>query len=280
MVNMKDEKDAFPINEKEVMDYYGYFGNYGRFKIKIKFLRNWVLHSLAYSSPSSSFVIKMQKLRGVKIGKNCHFNPYVLIDLIYPKMIEIGDNVSLGSHSMIFAHSNPSANLFLKQGEYPRKISKVVIKSGAVINPGAIITPGVTIGENSIISPRSVVVQDIPDYCVAVGNPARVVKKINHWKDKLNILGIDFEEWYHPELVKPHIKNVKRNPSVINGIDKILDLLRKHETFATFFVVGELLEIQPDIFDKIIENDHEIGFHTMHHDRLDWQVCIYQVNMH
>ena len=62
----------------------------------------------------------------------------------------------------------------------------------------------------------------------------------------MNILGIDFEEWYHPELVKPHIKNIKRNPSVINGIDKILDLLRKRETFATFFVVGELLEIQPD----------------------------------
>ena len=74
----------------------------------------------------------------------------------------------------------------------------------------------------------------------------------------MNILGIDFEEWYHPELVKPHIKNIKHNPSVINGIDKILDLLRKHETFATFFVVGELLEIQPDIFDKIIENDPDI----------------------
>ena len=85
----------------------------------------------------------------------------------------------------------------------------------------------------------------------------------------MNILGIDFEEWYHPELIKQNISKEKRNPSVINGIDKILDLLRKHETFATFFVVGELLEIQPDIFDKIIENDHEIGFHTMHHDRLD-----------
>ena len=85
----------------------------------------------------------------------------------------------------------------------------------------------------------------------------------------MNILGIDFEDWYHPELIKKNIKNEKHNPTVINGIDKILDLLRKHETFATFFVVGELLEIQPDIFDKIIENDHEIGFHTMHHDRLD-----------
>ena len=85
----------------------------------------------------------------------------------------------------------------------------------------------------------------------------------------MNILGIDFEEWYHPELIKPHIKNEKHYPSVINGIDKILDLLRKNETFATFFVVGELLENQPDILDKIIGNDHEIGFHTMHHDRLD-----------
>ena len=85
----------------------------------------------------------------------------------------------------------------------------------------------------------------------------------------MNILGIDFEEWYHLELVKPHIKNKKHSPSVINGIDKILDLLRKHETLATFFVVGELLEIQPEILDKIIENNHEIGFHTMYHDRLD-----------
>ena len=85
----------------------------------------------------------------------------------------------------------------------------------------------------------------------------------------MNILGIDFEEWYHPELIKQNIKNEKHTPSVINGIDKVLDLLRKHETFATFFVVGELLEIQPEIFDKIIENDHEIGFHTMYHDRLD-----------
>ena len=87
--------------------------------------------------------------------------------------------------------------------------------------------------------------------------------------NKLNILGIDFEDWYHPELIKKNIKNEKHNPTVINGIDKILELLRKHDTLATFFVVGELLEIKPEIFDKIIENDHEIGFHTMHHDRLD-----------
>ena len=173
-----DEKDSFPINEKEVMDYYGYSGNFGRFKMKIKFLRGWILHSLAYSSPLSSFSINMQRSRGVKIGKNCHFNPYVLIDLIYPKMVEIGDNVTLGSHSMIFAHSNPSANLFLKQGDFPRKVSKVVIKSGAVINPGSIIIAGVTIGKDAIVSVGSVVTEDVPDRTIVVGNPARPIKKI------------------------------------------------------------------------------------------------------
>jgi polysaccharide deacetylase family protein (PEP-CTERM system associated) len=85
----------------------------------------------------------------------------------------------------------------------------------------------------------------------------------------LNILGIDFEDWYHPELIKKNIKDEKHTATVINGIDKILELLRKHETSATFFVVGELLEIQPEIFDKIIENGHEIAFHTMKHTRID-----------
>ena len=113
---MTEDDNPFPINEKEVMEYYGYSGRFGSLKLKTKFLRSWILHSLAYSTPSSGFAVKMQKMRGVKIGHNCHFNPYVLIDLIYPELVNIGDNVTLGSHSMIFAHSNPSANLFLKNG--------------------------------------------------------------------------------------------------------------------------------------------------------------------
>ena len=84
-----------------------------------------------------------------------------------------------------------------------------------------------------------------------------------------NLLGIDFEDWFHPQLIKKNIEDKKYEPVVINGLDKILDLLRQNETLATFFVVGELLEYRPEIFDKIIENGHEIGFHTMYHSRLD-----------
>ena len=83
-----------------------------------------------------------------------------------------------------------------------------------------------------------------------------------------NLLGIDFEDWFHPELIKKYLKDEKLEPKVVNGIGKILELLRKNDTNATFFIVGELLEFEPEILDKILENGHEIGFHTMHHTRL------------
>ena len=174
---MHDE-DPAPINERELMEYYGYKGSVGNFVMKVRFLRSWMLHCMAYSSPHSGFTAKIQRLRGVKIGKNCHFSPYVQLDLIYPHLVNIGDNVTFGSNVMVFAHNNPAANLFLKKGKYPRKVAEVNIKKGAVLFPGSIVTAGVTIGENSIISVGSVVTQDIPDYCVVVGNPARVIKKI------------------------------------------------------------------------------------------------------
>jgi polysaccharide deacetylase family protein (PEP-CTERM system associated) len=85
----------------------------------------------------------------------------------------------------------------------------------------------------------------------------------------MNILGIDFEEWYHPELIKKHVKKDQKIPKVFKGIEKILNLLNKHNISATFFVVGELLQHDPELIDKIISNDHEIAFHTMHHDRID-----------
>lgn len=176
---MENSKDIFSINEHEVMEYYGFKGELGKIKLKIKMLRSWILHNFAYSSPLSNFVINLQKARGVKIGKNCHISPYVLIDLVYPELIEIGDNVTIGSNAMIFGHINPTANLMLKKTHYPRKVAKVIIKSGAVINPGAIITAGVTIGKNAIVSIGSAVFEDIPDNCVVLGNPARVIKKLD-----------------------------------------------------------------------------------------------------
>lgn len=85
----------------------------------------------------------------------------------------------------------------------------------------------------------------------------------------MNLLSIDFEDWYHPQMVAPFVPNEKKVPAMFKGLDKILDLLRKNDAKATFFVVGELLEANPEMSDKILGDGHEIGFHTMRHTRLD-----------
>jgi len=69
----------------------------------------------------------MQRLRGVEISDSCYFSPYILFDLLFPHLIKIENNISIGSSTIIFAHSNPPANLFLKEKYYSRKIEPVVI---------------------------------------------------------------------------------------------------------------------------------------------------------
>ena len=60
----------------------------------------------------------------------------------------------------------------------------ILIKYGAWIGAGATILPGVTVGKYAIVGSDSVVTKDIPDYAVAVGNPAKVVKYLDPTKFK------------------------------------------------------------------------------------------------
>ena len=85
----------------------------------------------------------------------------------------------------------------------------------------------------------------------------------------MNLLGIDFEDWYHIELVQKYFKPENPESKIVLGIDKILNLLEKNDTYATFFMVGDLLIKEPKLLDKIIDAGHEIAFHTMHHSRID-----------
>ena len=53
----------------------------------------------------------------------------------------------------------------------------VCIDEGSWIGEKVCILPGVTIGKKCIIGAGSVVTKDVPDYCIACGNPAKVIKK-------------------------------------------------------------------------------------------------------
>ena len=57
------------------------------------------------------------------------------------------------------------------------KIEPIVIKMGSWIGQNVVILPGVTIGELSIIGANSVVTKSVPDKCIAIGSPARVIKR-------------------------------------------------------------------------------------------------------
>ena len=72
-------------------------------------------------------------------------------------------------------------NWNIESGEYfCRTYARpVTIGDGCWIGGGVIILPGVSIGNGSVIGAGSVVTKDIPENSVAVGNPCRVIRKIN-----------------------------------------------------------------------------------------------------
>ncbi|HEX9907274.1 MAG TPA: acyltransferase [Thermoplasmata archaeon] len=163
-------------NHDEILSYYHYKGRIGVVRLYLLIGMSWVIQTLAKIVPSSSITVGLQRLRGVKIGNEVYIGQGVIFDEIYPKEISIGNNVSIGMRSMIFAHSNPTRSFELKSKFYPRVVKPVVIKSGAWIAPGSIILAGVTLNENCVVSAGSVVASDVDSYTVGPGNPARPIR--------------------------------------------------------------------------------------------------------
>ncbi|RVU02719.1 acyltransferase [Mucilaginibacter limnophilus] len=64
-------------------------------------------------------------------------------------------------------------------------VAPIVVEDDCWIAANSVITSGVTIGKHSVIAAGAVVTKDIPPYSVAVGNPAKVIKKfdfeLNDW---------------------------------------------------------------------------------------------------
>ncbi|WP_292344083.1 acyltransferase [Methanohalophilus sp. DAL1] len=114
-------------------------------------------------------------MRGVNIGNNVYVGYDVVFDRIHPELITVGDYSEIGDKCIISAHSRGTLTT---RHAYPRKMEPIEIGSGVSITPGCIIIQGVTIGNDSIIGVGSVVSRDIPPNSLAMGYPARVIKKI------------------------------------------------------------------------------------------------------
>ena len=175
---IEQHDDPEKINERELMEYYGHRGWFGKARLYLRFGIGWIIHGIARNSPHSGLTVFLQRLRGVKIGRHVYIGAGVFIDGVYPQLVTIEDYVSIGMNTMIYAHSNPTCSLLLKQRYYPREVASTTIKQGAWITPGCIILAGITIGENSVVGTGSVVTKDVEPFTVVVGNPAKVLKRL------------------------------------------------------------------------------------------------------
>ena len=113
------------------------------------------------------------------IGENCQFGAFNHITcanrgvigngLLTGKWVTITDN-SHGETDLNTLHIRPVLRRIESKGP-------VIIGDNVWIGDKATVLPGVTIGEGSVIAANAVVTKDVPAYSIAVGNPARIIKK-------------------------------------------------------------------------------------------------------
>jgi len=141
-----------------------------------KISKNWVILNRIHPSVRPA----IWRLTGCKIGKRVSIGYDVYYDVGNASFIEIEDGAWITSRCLLLCHKRDLNDYYIGDdvNKLPYIKSKIVIKRGAHIGMGSIIMPGVTIGEGSIIGSGSVVIKDIPDWSIAAGNPAKVIKII------------------------------------------------------------------------------------------------------
>ncbi|MCE2818255.1 MAG: acyltransferase [Ilumatobacteraceae bacterium] len=124
---------------------------------------------------------------GMVPGQECITNPVVTIGdrcligrgsgIVGHFSIDIGDDVWTGHNVYITDQNHGYEDVSLPISKQSQPERAVKIGSGSWLGYGSVVLPGVTIGEHCVIGANSVVTRDVPSYSVAVGVPARVIKR-------------------------------------------------------------------------------------------------------
>lgn len=119
-----------------------------------------------------------QKLRPcLQIGNNFNATANVIIQCA--GTIKIGDDVLIARNVSILDYNHGMNPCTLNYLENNLESGKVIIEDGTWIGNNVIILSGAHIGKKCIIGAGSIVTSHIEDYSIAVGNPAKVIKKYN-----------------------------------------------------------------------------------------------------
>ncbi len=113
----------------------------------------------------------------IRIGKNCNIGYY--FSILNASEVTIGDNVLIASYVLITSENHGMDPEELSYMQQPLVSRPVSIGDGCWIGEKVCVLPGVNIGKKCIIGAGSVVTKSIPDYSIAVGNPAKIIKRYN-----------------------------------------------------------------------------------------------------
>lgn len=129
--------------------------------------------------------VTFQGTGNIKIGKYSSIGERTTIGS--SELIEIGKFVQIASNCSIRNTDHKFEDLTKPIAQQGIVTKKVIIEDDVWIGNGVTITKGVKIGKGSVIGANSVVTKDIPEYSVAVGVPAKVIRKRgkNNGKNKL-----------------------------------------------------------------------------------------------
>jgi lipopolysaccharide O-acetyltransferase len=125
----------------------------------------------------------------VEIGRDVQINDYVHISAC--ESVKIGNNVLMASKIFIsdnnhgfYGFDDKHSDPFIPPIKRPLSHAPVEIGDNVWIGEFVAVLSGVRIGEGAVVGAMSVVNKDIPPFCMAVGSPARVIKKFNFTSGK------------------------------------------------------------------------------------------------
>jgi acetyltransferase-like isoleucine patch superfamily enzyme len=154
-------------------------------KKKISNILKWFILKISMFCPLNAFSERIRpllwKITGVNINGKIKIGYDVYYDVANSSLINIEEGVWITSRSLLLCHKRMSK--YYSYGDdynaLPYEKKPITLKKGCCIGMGSIIMPGVTVGEGAIVGAGSVVSKDVPDWSIVVGNPAKVVKKID-----------------------------------------------------------------------------------------------------